>query len=244
MKHPLIEDRKKRLEAINKVLKERKLKPLSKLGDSKQKGEVEILRILKIHDHAKKFWTEVEFEVKDKAGNIGNWTMRWNANSLESDGNVYVILVNDHYLFTKQHRPALGKWKKDLLRGYHWPLPKRSSKKGLFQELQISDVPMETLLRELGEDVTRNANVSEVAFLGHIAQNDGTDTATPGFWLINIEVDNNILEERLKTISDEGVKIVLMTKDEVEADIGKPDGISDALSIVGIHLAERYLEQK
>lgn len=35
-----------------------------------------------------------------------------------------------------------------------------------------------------------------------------------------------------------------MTKEEVEADIGKPEGISDALSIVGIHLAERYLEQK
>lgn len=99
-------------------------------------------------------------------------------------------------------------------------------------------------LRELGEDVTRNANVSEVAFLGHIAQNDGTDTATPGFWLIKLEVDNNILEDRLKAISDEGVKIVLLSKEEVEADIGKPDGISDALSIVGIHLAERYLEQK
>lgn len=200
--------------------------------------------MLKIHDHAKKFWTEIEFEVKDKAGNIGNWTMRWNANSLESDGNVYIILINDLYLFTKQHRPALGKWKKDLLRGYHWPIPKRSSKKQLFQEVQISDVPMETLLRELGEDVTRNASVSEVAFLGHIAQNDGTDTATPGFWLINIEVDEAILDERLQSISDEGVKIVLMTKEEVEADIGKPDGISDALSIVGIHLAERYLEQK
>ncbi len=97
---------------------------------------------------------------------------------------------------------------------------------------------------EKREDVTRHASVSEVAFLGHIAQNDGTDTATPGFWLINIEVEKNILEERLKTISDEGEKIVLMTKDEVEAGIGKPDGISDALSIVGIHLAERYLEQK
>ncbi len=69
--------------------------------------------MLKIHDHAKKFWTEIEFEVKDKAGNIGNWTMRWNAKSLESDGNVYVILINNHYLFTKQHRPTLGKWKKE-----------------------------------------------------------------------------------------------------------------------------------
>lgn len=244
MNYPFIEDRKKRLEQINRILKERKLKPLSKLGDAKQKGEVEILQILKIHDHAKKYWTEVEFEVKDKSGIKGNWTMRWNANSLESDGNIYVILIDGLYLFTKQHRPVLGKWKKDLLRGYHWPIPKRSSKKALYQEVQISDVPMETLLRELGEEVIRNADVSEVDFLGHIAQNDGSDTATPGFWLIQINVDETILQKRLKEISDEGIKIVLMTREEVEADIGKPDGISDALSIVGIHLAERYLDRK
>lgn len=244
MKYPFIEDRKKRLESFNKILKERRLKPLNKLGDCKIKGESELLKIIAIHDHSKKYWTEIEFEVKDWTKKISIVTLRWNINSLESDGNVYVVLINEHYLLSKQHRLSMGKWKKHLPRGYHWPLPKRSSKKQLFNEIQISDVPMETLMRELGEEVVRSSEVSEVTFLGNIAQNDGQDTATPGFWFLKIDVPQDILDKRLKEISDEGVKVVLMTREEVEADIGKSDGISDALSITGIHLAERYLEQK
>ena len=244
MSFPLIQDRKKRLESINKILKERKLKPLSKLGDSKQKGEVEILRILNIHDHAKKFYTEVEFEVVTKTSSHSNWTIRWNANSLESDGNIFVIIINGLFLLTKQHRPALNKWKKELLRGFHWSLPKRSSKKQILKEIQISDVPMETLYRELGEEVISQIKVNEIKHLGNIAQNSSTDAATPSVWLIDMSADKKILEKRLKEITHEGIKTVLMTKDEIEFDIGKTDGISDALSIAGIHLAEKYLVQK
>ena len=65
MEYPFIEDRKKRLAAFNKILKERKLKPLTKLGDSRIKGETELLRILKIYSHYKNFGTDVEFETKD-----------------------------------------------------------------------------------------------------------------------------------------------------------------------------------
>ena len=244
MEYPFIEDRKKRLAAFNKILKERKLKPLTKLGDSRIKGETELLRILKIYNHYKNFGTDVEFETKDWTKKPGQWLLRWTANSLESDGNIFVIIVNEHYLFSKQHRPTMGKWKKGLPRGWHRPLPKRSSKKKLFQEIQISDLPMDTLLRELGEEVIKAMDVMKVTHLGKIASNDGIETGTPDYWLIRVEVTDSVLEKRLKEISHEGVKIVLMTKEEMETDIGKPDGISDALSITGIHLAKKYLNQK
>lgn len=244
MDYPFIADRTKRLNEFNRILKERKLKPLRKLGDSRVKGEIELMRILAIHDHNKKYDTAIEFEARDWTKRVLHWTLYWSVNSLESDGNVYVLIVNDQYLLTKQHRPALGKWKKGLPRGWHWPLPKRSTKKKLFEEIQISDLPIETLYRKLGEELVRSMDVSEVVSLGQLASNDGRDTATPDFWLVRAQIDQKVLDKRMKEITDEGVKIVLMTKEEVEADIGKSDGISDSLSIAGIHLAQKYLNQK
>lgn len=232
-------ERQTRLEQINAQLKERGLKPLRKLGDITQ-GEIEVLRVVDIFDHSKRFFTDVKFAVAFPGGNQGEFTVRFNANGEVSDGACIVVLINGLYAIVKQWRLPLGQWTYEVPRGFGDKLD-QAKVAGNLGTLNIGDLPLGTVVRELGEEVMKTCQITSVTHLGNIAENSGTNAVVPSHFLVQLEVDEAQLQAKLQGSESELLKVLLWSQAEVDRQLGQR--IADNHSIVALSLASRYIDR-
>ncbi|MDP2692416.1 MAG: hypothetical protein Q8O88_02105 [bacterium] len=231
-------ERKEFLAEVNAMLAERNLKTLAKLGDV-DKGEIELIAVEDVLDGMSRFHTDVRFKCVFPGGGAGSFQMRWNANSAVADGAVFVPVVNGNVAVVKQWRPTLGKWTYELPRGFGESLDKAKIN-GQIGQIKIADLPLNTLFRELGEEVMESAEVSSVTFLGNVAENSGTHTVAPAFYMVNLKVDQQVLEQRLKG-TEEGIKVQLWTLDKVRSELGGK--LNDLHTIGAVALALKHLSE-
>ncbi len=230
-------ERQTRLEQINAQLKDRGLKQLRKLGDVTQ-GEFEVLRIIEIHDHSKRFFTDVKFAVALPGGKEGEFTVRFNANGQVSDGAVIVVLVNGLYAIVKQWRLPLAQWTYEVPRGFGDKID-NAHIAGNLGTIQIGDLPLGTVSRELGEEVMKTCQITSVTHLGNVAENSGTNNVAPSYFLVQLQVDEAQLQAKLQGSESELLKVLLWSQAEVDRQIGQR--IADNHSIVALSLASRYI---
>lgn len=229
-----------RLDAINAALAARNLKPLEAIGNAEH-GQIELLEIIEFFDHSSRFFTDVMFSCRFPGGVEGRFTIRWNANSLIADGAVMVVLVNGTRIaMVRQFRPVLGTWTTELPRGFGETID-NAKVHGRLGTVQIGDLPLGNALRELGEEVMESARVVSVQHLGNIAENSGTHTTTPSYWVIEISVDPELLKRRLDEYTEEGLALQLWTYRKTVAEIGFK--ICDAHSIVALALFRAHLDR-
>jgi hypothetical protein len=229
--------REELLDQINEELAKRALKPLPKLGDA-TKGEIELTGIKEIYDHSKRFFTDIKFGCVFPNGARGEFTIRFNANGAVSDGAVIIALVNGRFAVVKQWRPVLGRWTYEISRGFGEKMD-RAKVAGALGTLKIGDLPLGTLVRELGEEVMASAEVTSVTHLGNIAQNSGTDAVAPSYFLVSIKADEAKLNEKLKGSDDEISKVLLWDADKVRAELGSK--LCDNHTVTAVSLAMNYI---
>jgi hypothetical protein len=228
--------REQRLQLINQELSRRKLKGLNKLGDH-SKGEIEILAIKAIYDHSERFFTDVKFDVIFPGGKEGEFTVRFNANGSISDGAVIVALVNGKFAIVKQWRVPLQRWTYEVPRGFG-DKADQAQVQGQLGTLKIADLPLGTLVRELGEEVMRDAAISSVTHLGNVGENSGTHAVAPSHFLVQIQVPESALNTKLQ--GSELLKVELWDAQKVKAELGIK--LCDNHTIVALTLAMRYIE--
>lgn len=237
-----------RLARINATLGARNLKSLPKLGDHRE-GEFEIVDIIEIYDHSKQFFTDVRFSVIMPNGNNGAFTVRFNANGATSDGAVIVTIINGKFAIVKQWRVPLARWTMEVPRGFNDKLVQAALRSddnsgesgGIVgaPKLSITDLPLATIVRELTADVVNSGRVVSVANLGNIAENSGTHAVSPGFFLVQLEVDEAKLGARLKGTDE--LKMQLWDASRVRQEFGGK--LADMHTITGLALAMRHIEQ-
>lgn len=232
------DDRVQRLSAINEALSARHLKPIRKLGDAAQ-GEIETLRIIDIFDHSQRFFTDVKFEVKFPNGNLGAFTVRFNANGEVSDGAVIVAVINGKFAIVKQWRLPLGQWTYEIPRGFGEKLD-AAQIAGNLGTLKIADLPLGTVTRELGQEVIEGAQITSITHLGNIAENSGTSAVVPGHFLVHIEVDEEKLQRRLAEKQDD-MSLKLWEGAKLRRELGLK--LADNHSITAVALAQAHAER-
>lgn len=234
----MINERETRLSTINAELKARHLKPLRKLGD-KTEGEIEVVRIIEIFEHSKTYFTDVKFAVLLPNNNEREFTVRFNANGEVSDGAAVVTIVNGKFAIVKQWRLPLCQWTYEVPRGFGDKLDKAKSQ-GSLDALTLADLPLGILTRELGDAIMTNARILAVTHLGNIAENSGTSAVQPNYFLARIEVDEALLQAKLKGSND--LKVYFWTEEEVNEQIGNK--LADNHSIVALSLATRQIARE
>jgi hypothetical protein len=231
--------REELLAQINGELDKRNLKPLKKLGDA-TKGEIEIAGIADVYDHSARFFYDVKFNVKFPGDKTGQFTIRFNANSKTSDGAVIVVLVNGLFAIVKEWRLPLGRWLHGIPRGFGEKMD-AARIHGSLGTMQIGDLPLGTLVRELGEEVMRDAKVTSVTHLGNIAENSGTSAGTPSVFLVQLSVPEDKLNGRLKGSEDlQDLKVELWNTAKVKWELGVR--LCDTFSIAAVALALKHFE--
>ena len=233
----VIVDREQRLAAINAELRRRNLKELPKLGDV-SKGEIEITGIKEIFDHSKDFFTDIKFATLFPNGKPGEFTVRFNANSLTSDGVVLVVILNGRFAIVKQWRLPLGRWTYEVPRGFGESVDSAKIQ-GALGHLKIADLPLGTLERELGEEVVRGGDITSITHLGNTAESSGTNTHTPANFLVEVAVDEDALLRRCKEKEGE-TRLELWDLKRVRQEIG--GRICDNHSLAALTLASKYLD--
>lgn len=226
-----------RLARINDILCARSLKPLPKLGDHRE-GEFEIVDIIEIFDHSKQFFTDIKFSVIKPDGGDGQFSVRFNANGAVTDGAVIVTVINGKFAVVKQWRVPLARWTLEIPRGFNNNLVTAAGVSGV-PSLNITDLPLGTIVRELTADVVNTGRVVSVTDLGNIAENTGTHAVAPGFFLVQLQVDEEKLGARLKGTAD--LKVQLWDAARVRQEIGRK--LADMHTITGLALAMRHIEE-
>lgn len=230
-------DREQRLQDINEQLLARNLKALRKLGDQ-TRGEFEIVGIREIYDHSRRFFTDVKFDVIFPGGKSGEFTVRFNANGLVSDGAVIVALVNGKFAIVNQWRVPLQQWTYEVPRGFG-DRADQSRIQGSLGTLKIADLPLGTLTREFGEEVMKSAEITSVTHLGNIAENSGTHAVTPSYFLVQVQLPEEQLAARLQGAEAE-IKVQLWDASRVRSELGQK--LCDSHTITALALALRYIE--
>ncbi|MBK7747587.1 MAG: hypothetical protein IPI39_10090 [Candidatus Obscuribacter sp.] len=232
-----IANRTELLSSINTELTARGLKNIRKLGDS-QKGEFEIVALKEVYDHSARFFTDVKFAVLFPGGKEGEFTVRFNANGSTSDGAIVVVVVNGRFAIVKQWRLPLSQWTYEIPRGFGEKLD-AAQINGVLGSVAIGDLPLGTVTRELGEEVMKGAVIQSITHLCNIAENSGTNNIAPGYYLVQIKVDEEVLSGRAHGSEDE-LKLYLWDSARVQSEIGQK--ICDSHSITAIALARRHID--
>jgi hypothetical protein len=235
-----INHRENLLKGINQILAERNLKPISKLGDLNNPGETEITEIVEVFDHSQRFFTDIKFAVTFPNGATGQFTVRFNARGIISDGDVLSVLINGRFAIVKQWRVPLGKWTYEIPRGFGEELGE-AYQRGTLGLLKVGQLPLGILSREL-RDVLANGEITSVTHLGCIDENTGTSNVSPNHWLIQIQVNEQQLESHIehKGASAEGLKVYLWDAETLKKEIGCK--IRDNHSITAVALALNHIE--
>jgi hypothetical protein len=227
-----------RLRSINEELCSRGLRPLHKLGDAGQ-GEIEIIGISKIIDDSKPFFIDVIFHARFMDGGTGRYTVRFYTNSAKTDGAVIVTIINDRLAIVKQWRTPLGRWTYEIPRGGGESID-AARIHGQLGTIRIGDLPLGTMLRELGEEVMSNARVVTLTHLGNVAENTGTHNAFPAYFLVHLHVDS---DARVMAGSEklQSIRVELWPLGKAKAEMGGK--LCDNHSITALALAMNYIDK-
>lgn len=226
------------LERINAELKKRGLKTIPKLGDA-SKGEREIVGLEEIREQADRYFVDVRFRTRVEDGTTESYLVRFNVNGAVSDGAVFVPVINGKFAIVKQWRLPLGRWTYELPRGF-------CESNDLFRVLsaegavRLSDLPLGVLERELGKALVEGAELTSVTHLGTIAQNTSTDSASPSYFLVQVEAPEAVLPQRLKDADGVG-QVKLWEAATVRTEMGRK--LCDSHTITALALAFAHFER-
>ena len=210
--------------ALKKFFVERDVTPPGAIGDL-SKGIPEITEVKNCYTNGK-FFADVEVMVQWAANAEPlPFVMRSNVGGA---GAVFIPVVGDKVALVRQWRPCLGKTTWEIPRGFSesWETGGNVGPNGIPKGFR-------TALGELAEEVGDATNVVPT-FLGKIAENTGSTTTSPDFWLLSIE--------RLEIgPKEEGVKVKLVSWERLDELIGSE--VADCHSLTAILLAKRMLNK-
>lgn len=235
-----IEDRQLRLQAINHVLEIRNLRQLPKLGNW-HKGEIELLKVINIFDHSASFFTDVQFECRYWNNTIGKYVIRFNAKGDVADGAAVFCLINGKAAIIYQWRPTVGAWTYEVARGFGTGKSARYFETADCQTMPLSDLPIDTLMKVVGNEISDFTEIKKIAVTGKTWQNTGTDAVPTTNLLVDLKIDKTELANRMDTIRRFSPFVLyLMDLNEVDEAIGEK--INDNHSITAYTLASKYLK--
>lgn len=204
-------------ETINSKLRSLKLAEFRTIGDADQPAQWVLLGIKEIYDHSARFFYDIKFNalMPLKKGETerrpAEYTIRFNANSAESHGVVIIPFLGNKIVFVRQWRSTVGRETLELPRGFGL-LRRDTDIKAISVEqigrLQISDLPVLNVLRELGEEVLSKAEIIGLTYYGTVDQNTGTDAIEPSVYGVHIHTD-------AKLGGSEGLAVLPLMPDEI-----------------------------
>lgn len=204
-------------EAINFRLRELKLSEFTTIGDADQPTQWVLLGIKEIYDHSARFFYDIKFDalMPPKKGETerrsAEYTVRFNANSAESHGVVIIPFLGQKIVFVRQWRLTVARETLELPRGFGL-LRRDTDIKAIPVEqigrLRISDLPVLNVLRELGEEVFSQAEITGFTYYGTVDQNTGTDAMEPNIYGVHIHTG-------AKLGGSEGLAVLPLMPDEI-----------------------------
>ena len=214
-----------RLQRLEDFLTENGLTPPQSVGDISA-GEPEILDLVDLYWNGD-YFADMVFLVRWAPGrDPAPFVMR---SSKGGAGAVFVPLIDGHIALVRQFRPCLGRWTWEIPRGFSetWE-PARTGE----ILLPATSIPkgFATAMGELVQEVG-NGDFVEPIYLGEIAENSGTTTTSPNYWLLHLR--------DVVIGGSEGLKIKLVKKESLSSLIGKE--IRDNHSIVACTLTLKSL---
>jgi hypothetical protein len=214
-----------RLETINSVLKERRLRPLRGLGDNSQ-GYPEILDLVSLEISSAHPYYDAVFRVRKANGSEYLHKIRFNQNGAFCDGVTFIPVINGRIALTRQYRVCVGMETWEVARGLAEVCDDPA-------KLSSSALPP-ALVREIGEEVIQDAVITSVIPLGTIAENTGTSNVWTEAYIVEIQADAAALTQSLGGTQGLGVKLVTWE------DLCRPSelGIRDLHSLAVIMLAQ------
>jgi hypothetical protein len=212
-----------RLGVINQVLAANNLRQFPSIGDNKL-GESEIVDIIEWPTPHTKQWQDIVFLVRRVDGTQYRHQIRFNSNGAVCDGVIFIPVINGRVALVKQFRVALGQWTVELPRGF-------AENPADIVSAGVNSLPP-ALLRELDEEVMKDAQVSSFDYLGLVADNTGTHNVMCQAYVVRIKAD----PLRGPVIGTQGLGVVFV---DWEALLSKPAslGVRDAHSLAVIALA-------
>jgi hypothetical protein len=226
--------RENTLKTINETLNNANLKSLHKLGDRKN-GEFEIIGIKEIYTHSSRFFTDVKFDVLLLGDKPAEFTVRFNANGLVSDGTVTVVLINGRFAIVKQWRTPLGKWTYEISRGFN-PKAEKAAHEATLGALSFQDFTIPIL-----KGLYRDKVLHSASYLGCIAENSGTHNVSPSYFLLELQVPERVTVPDIFSCSDQ-LRVELWDRERVMSELGGK--LSDNHSIVAVCLANKHLADR
>jgi hypothetical protein len=224
------------LESINQQLAERGLRRFSAIGNQ-TKGEYEITGIAEINDSNKRFLTDILFDVLTPKGQKGQFSVRFSANGEVNDGAVFVTVVNGKFAIMYQWRLPLARYTWEVPRGFSDKLD-QAHVQGSLGTLKIADLPLGTLIRELGEEIVSGGQVTSITHLGNVAENTGTHNVIPSYFLVMLCVDEVKLNDKLRDPEIKGVE--LWDVAAVNQEIGGK--LCDNHTLTALFLAAKHIQ--
>ena len=212
-----------RLQEINQILAAKNLRQFPSIGDNRL-GESEIIDIVEWTVPHTKQWQDVVFLVRRVNGTQYRHQIRFNSNGAVCDGVIFIPVINGRAALVKQFRVALGQWTVELPRGF-------AENPDDIVSGGVNSLPA-ALLRELEEEVIKDAQVSSFESLGLVADNTGTHNVMCQAYVVRIDVDP---QKRLVR-GTQGLEVVFVDWEDL---LSKPAslGIRDAHSLAVIALA-------
>jgi hypothetical protein len=215
-------DRETKSALLKGFLKELGLTPPANLGNIEE-GTPEIVSLTDVYSNGK-FFADFEVGVRWKAGaNPAPFVMRSNYGGA---GAVFVPIIDGKIALVRQWRPCLGRFTWEIPRGFSetWETGKK---------LGAASIPkgFATVLGELSEEVGKATDVVPT-FLGEIAENSGSTTTSPSYWILKIG-------KMTLGGSEEGINVKLVPLDEIPELVGKD--VVDSHSITALYLAQKHL---
>lgn len=208
---------------VKGFLREMGLTPPETIGNIEE-GIPEIVGISDIYWNGN-FFADIEVLVQWKPGAAPlPFVMRSNKNGA---GAIFVPVIQGKFALVKQWRPTLGRLTWEIPRGF-------SNEWETGRKLGAGALPkgFATVLGELSEEVGKAKDIVP-NFLAEIAENSGTNTTSPSYWMLNI---GSIALGG----TEEGLAVKLVEPAEAKRLVGIE--ICDSHSITALFLALRALE--
>jgi hypothetical protein len=184
---------------INELLVQHNLRPLPDLGDN-SRGWPEIIDIVAWDPQPLAPFHDIVFLVRRVNGKEYTHTVRFNTHSRFSNGILFIPEINGLVALIRQYRIALGLETWELARGF-------SEKDDATATVLDPSLPS-ALVRELGEEVIRDAHITSVTPLGAVAENSGTHNSWIDTYIVRVVADSGALSKVLGGTQQLGVKFV------------------------------------
>lgn len=175
---------------INQVLAEHKLKTLPPTANA---ATEQILGIADIVTNNERFFKVVVYRVRDVKGNVTERPYVYNANSISGfDGTVFSTVVRaeqygnePRFIVGDSYRPNLGKWVKEVPRGFY--SPRHGGEEKVELKAAFTNVPILRRAIEEISDETGLLSADALVDAGKIMQDPSFEASSPNYFNIDVE---------------------------------------------------------